>query len=87
MLSRAKLARRPFADDQVGRRDRCPRIARDDSLAIIEVAEEGRRPGGVYANDPSADIGEKTPAYGGGQPVANLRDPEPGQYRHFNVIP
>lgn len=82
MLSRVKLVRPPFADDQVGCRGRrsCrSRIARDDRLAMIKVVDEERRRGGVYANDPSADISEKTPANGGGYPAANLRDLKPGQ--------
>jgi len=47
---------------------------------MIKVAKEGRRISGVYADDPSADISEKTPADGSGYPAANLRNLKPGQY-------
>jgi len=47
---------------------------------MIKVAKEGSRSSRVYADDPSADISEKTPADGNGYPAANLRDLKPGQY-------
>jgi hypothetical protein len=83
MVSRVKLARPPFAHNQVGRCDRCAcrrRAARDDRLALIKVAKEEGRSTGVYADDPSTDVSEKTPADGGGYPATNLRDLKPGQY-------
>jgi hypothetical protein len=61
VVSRTKLARPSFTDDQIGRRDRraCRRwIARDDRLVMIEVVDEVRRDVGVYANDMGADVGE-----------------------------
>jgi hypothetical protein len=62
------------------RRARRCRIDRNDSLAIVEVAEEERWRSGVKANDPSADIGEKTAANRRGQPTADLRHLKPSQY-------
>jgi hypothetical protein len=69
VLSRVKLARSSFANDQVGRRGRCACrrwIPRDDRLAMIEMVLKRRRQIGVYANDVGADVGEKTPTNGSG---------------------
>jgi hypothetical protein len=54
---------------------------------MVEVAREGRRIARVEAGDPGADIGEETPAHGGGQPVADLHDLKSRQQRHAKTIP
>ena len=81
-LPGAQIPGAAFADDEVGPRygsARRRRIAGDDGLAVVEVAREGRRIVRVDAGDPGADIGEETPAHGGGQPVADLNDLKPRQ--------
>jgi hypothetical protein len=82
MMPSTKFARAARAHDQIGRRDRCPlcrRILQDNRLAMVEMAGERRRGIAAYAADPGADIGEKTPTNGGGQPAADLNDLKPCQ--------
>ena len=75
----AKILRPAFADDQIGGRERCRRVAGDDRLAVVEIVGERGRIIGVDAGDIGADIGKQTPAHGGGQALADLDHAKPCQ--------